>query len=113
LRRKNLVVWTHGIAETFATLTGGRLGIRVRPSTAADLIGASLLPRLRLLEIRAAEMVEAIGGCETAGVRGGAIFDFLHLMAARNSAASALYTLNNRHFIALAGSGDPRIEVPE
>jgi predicted nucleic acid-binding protein len=113
LRRKNLVVWTHGIAETFATLTGGRLGIRVRPSTAAGLINASLLSRVRLLEIGATEMIEAIGGCESAGVRGGAIFDFLHLLAARNSSASTLYTLNNRHFIALAGRSDPRIDVPE
>jgi predicted nucleic acid-binding protein len=51
LRGKNLAVWTHALTETFATLTGGRLGIRVSPATAAQLIEASLLPWLRLIEL--------------------------------------------------------------
>jgi predicted nucleic acid-binding protein len=111
LRRKDLTVWTHALAETFATLTGGRLGIRVPPAIAAQLIEESLLPRLQLVELSAADVKAAIGTSASAGVRGGAIFDYLHLVAARKSTAETLYTLNVRHFAALSRSGDPRIET--
>ena len=110
LRRKGIVAWTHALAETFATLTGGRLGIRVPPGIASQLIAESLLPRLQLVELSAADMIEAIDGSASAGMRGGSIFDFLHLTAARKSTAKSLYTLNVRHFAALARSDDPRIE---
>lgn len=112
LRRKDLTSWTHALAETFATLTGGRLGIRVPSAIATQLINESLLPRLQFVELSAAETMAAIGMSESAGVRGGAIFDYLHLIAARKSAAKYLYTLNVRHFAALSRSGDPRIESP-
>ncbi len=112
LRGKNLVVWTHALAETFATLTGGRLGIRVSPAIAAQLMEASLLPRLRLIELGGGELVEGIRGSDAVGARGGAIYDLMHLTAARKSSAKALYTLNTRHFEAIARRGDPRIELP-
>lgn len=113
LRRKDLVAWIHALAEVFATLTGGRLGQRVPPSVAAELIDESLLPRLHFLELPAADMTATIRESESAGVRGSAIFDFLHLVAARRASAVTLYTLNCRHFIPLARRGDPKIELPE
>ena len=113
LRKKNLATWTHAFAEVFATLTGGRLGLRVQPAVAAELMDTSLAPRLRLIELAAADMTGAIRESQSVGVRGGAIFDFLHLTAARRSSATALYTLNTRHFIPLARKGDPKIERPD
>lgn len=113
LRRKELATWTHALAEVFTTLTGGRLGLRVPPAIAAELMDASLAPRLRLIELAAADVTGAIRESEAAGVRGGAIFDFLHLTAARRSSATTLYTLNTRHFVALARKGDPKIEGPD
>lgn len=113
LRRKDLASWTHALTEVFATLTGGRLGLRVPPALAAELIENSLVPRLRFVDLGAAEVRSAIRDSEAVGVRGGAIFDFLHLIAARSAAAAALYTLNTRHFVALARKGDPTIERPE
>lgn len=112
LRGKNLVAWTHALAESFATLTGGRLGIRVSPAIAAQLVEVSLLPRLRLIELGSEDLVAAIRGADAVGARGGAIYDFMHLAAARKSAAKTLYTLNIRHFEAIARRGDPRIEPP-
>jgi predicted nucleic acid-binding protein len=113
LRKKDLVAWTHALAEVFATLTGGRLGLRVSPGIAAELMDASLIPRLRLVDLAAGDLTGAIRESEAAGVRGGAIFDFLHLTAARRASASALYTLNIRHFVPLARKGDPKIERPD
>ena len=67
----------------------------------------SLVPRLRLIDLSAADYG---GRAARIGVRGGALFDFLHLHAARKASAAALYTMNVRHFAALARSGDPDIE---
>jgi hypothetical protein len=39
--------------------------------------------------------------------------DYLHLIATRKISATEFYTLNERHFTALARTGDPRIEMPE
>ena len=112
LRKRDLATWSHALAEVFATLTGGRLGLRVPPAIAAELMQSSLLPRLRLIELPGADLIDAIRESERVGARGGAIFDFLHLVVARRSAATTLYTLNHRHFVAVARKGDPRIEEP-
>jgi predicted nucleic acid-binding protein len=112
LRSKGLVAWTHALAETFAALTGGRLGIRVSPAIAAQLIEESLLPRLRLIELGGEELIDGIRGSDAVGARGGAIYDLMHLTAARKSSAKTLYTLDTRHFEAIARKGDPDIELP-
>lgn len=112
LRRRELSAWSHALAETFSTLTGGRLGLRVAPAVAAELIEVSLLPRLKLVELSGAELAAALAEAESAGVRGVALYDYLHLCAARKVRASALFTLNVRHFAVIAGRGDPRIEAP-
>jgi predicted nucleic acid-binding protein len=111
LGRKKLSVWTHGLAEVYATLTGGRLGIRVSPAVASRLI-APLADKLQLVELAGSDIVTAIAATEEAGVRGGALYDYLHLIAARKVSATTLFTLNVRHFAALARSGDPLIELP-
>ena len=113
LRRKDAASWTHAITEVFATLTGGRLGLRVPPALAAELIDTSLVSRLRFLDLGATEVSGAIRDAEAVGARGGAIFDFLHLIAARRAGATVVYTLNTKHFTALARKGDPKIERPE
>jgi len=112
LRGKHLVAWSHALAETYATLTGGRLGIRVSPAVGSGLIEASLLPRLQLIELRGQELMDAIRGTDAVGARGGAVYDFLHLTAARNASAKILYTLNTRHFEAIARKGDPDVKSP-
>jgi predicted nucleic acid-binding protein len=112
LKKNSSVAWTHALSETFATLTGGRLGIRVAPAIAAQLIEESVVPKLRLIELTGLDTIRTLRECESAGVRGGAIFDFLHLSAARKANAATLYTINIRHFTALARNGDPAIESP-
>ena len=105
-------IWSHALAETFSTLTGGRLSLRLAPEEAAELIARSLLPRLRLVDFSAADLRSLFQQAAHSGARGGAIYDFLHLRAAAKAGAEVLYTLNARHFKALAREGDPRIELP-
>lgn len=105
--------WVHLISETFATLTRGRHGWRLLPSAASQLIELSLLPRLRFEDLSAADMSAALRDAHAAGVRGGAVYDYLHLVAAKKAVAKRFYTLNVRHFAAVARHGDPEILLPE
>lgn len=46
------------------------------------------------------------------GVRGGAVYDYMHLVAARKGKADVLFTLNLSDFQHLHREGDPEIRHP-
>jgi len=106
--------WTtvHALNETFATLTGGRLGIRVDAAIAAKMIRESILPCVRFVEVSVEDVVAAQLNARQQGVRGGAIYDYMHLVAARKAEVKCLKTLNVNDFSSLRCDGDPRIEHP-
>ena len=83
-------IWSHALAETFSTLTGGRLSIRLPPEDAAALITRSLLPRLRLIDFSASDYRSLFTHAASSGARGGALYDFLHLRAAAKANAEVL-----------------------
>ena len=113
VRDSHGVTWSHALAEAYSTLTGGRLGIRVSPTLAAALIRDELCPRLRFVDLPVNPLQAALAEAAAAGARGGAIYDYLHLGAARHAAAQVIYTLDTRDFVVLARPGDPRIERPD
>ncbi len=89
---------THAIAETFATLTSGRLDVQLTPNEAAEVIDANVIRRLKVLDLGLADYQQAMLDSQTVGARGGAIFDLLHLQAARRGSAKRILTINVRHF---------------
>ena len=99
--------------ETFSTLTGGRLPLRLTPATASRLIEVNLVPRLQIVDLSARDVAKAFADCESRGVRGGAIHDLLHLLAAKEAKVSAFYTLNLNHFRAFHRQGDPELRLPQ
>ena len=105
-------IYVHALAETFSILTGGRMVRRLGASAAARLIELSVSPYVQPLTLSGKEMIAALAECEVRGVRGSAIYDWLHLAAARKAGVEVLFTLDLRDFQALARPGDPRIEVP-
>lgn len=105
-------VHRHALAETFSTLTGGRLGFRMSTDAIARLIQESILPWVRTTELDDAELIEAMSVSQDRGVRGGAIYDFLHLCAARKAGASRLYTKDVNDFKSFYRPGDPEILHP-
>jgi len=105
-------LYAHALAEVFSILTGGRHGRRLRPAFAAELIDDSVLPFVQLVHLTGKETMQTLSECESRGVRGGAIYDLLHLAAARKAGVEALLTLDLRNFQALARPGDPRIQSP-
>lgn len=78
----------------------------------ARLIEESVLPYVQTVSPSGPQMMAALAECEARGVRGGAVYDWLHLAAARQAGAEALVTLDRRDFQALSSPGDPRIESP-
>ncbi len=102
----------HALAEAFAVLTGRRHGRRLNPSTAVQLLEASVLPFVPVVALTAKDVTAALADCQSRGVRGGAVYDLLHLVAARKAGADTLLTLDMRDFQALTRRGDPRIEAP-
>jgi predicted nucleic acid-binding protein len=74
----------------------------------------TLAPHLDPLPLRTADYVGALDLVCPSTLGAGAIYDALHLVAARRARAERLVTLDVRHFRALVGSqrGWPEIEEP-
>jgi predicted nucleic acid-binding protein len=105
-------VLSHAFAETFSTLTGGRLGFRVPASDAATLLRQQIAPKLSNVPLTETDLLTAFEEAEQRGVRGGAIYDYLHLVAARKAGAKRFYTLNLGDFHSFHRPGDPEILAP-
>ncbi|MBE0549825.1 MAG: PIN domain-containing protein [Rubrivivax sp.] len=105
-------IHVHALAETFSILTGGRQGRRLGAALAVRLLEDSVLPYVQTVSPSGRDTMSALAECESRGVRGGAVYDWLHLAAARKAGAEALVTLDVRDFQSLARAGDPRIEMP-
>jgi predicted nucleic acid-binding protein len=105
-------IHAHALSESFATLTGGRLSIRVSAPEASLLLRKWVSPRLAVTVLEAEDVLGAFEESSERGVRGGAIYDYLHLVAARKARAPILYTLNISDFRAFHRPGDPKIAHP-
>ena len=106
------VVYAHAFLETFSTLTGGRLGVKVDADLAAQLLSETVLPRVQVIELGIAELLAALRLARKQGVRGGGVYDYMHLVAARKAKAEILYTINLSDFQHLHREGDPEIRRP-
>jgi predicted nucleic acid-binding protein len=102
----------HSVAECFATLTGGRLGVRLSPTDVARLIRHNVCDHLSLVSLSPADYMKLLDSAGPAGARGGAIYDMLLLACARKAKARKIYTLNQRHFSALAPDLADKIACP-
>jgi len=100
----------HALNETFATLTGGRLGVWIDSAVAAEMSRESILPSVRFVDLSVEDVVGAQLNARQQGVRGGAIYDYMHLVAARKAGVECLNTLNVNDFSNLRRDGDPRVE---
>lgn len=105
-------IFVHAIAETFSTLTGGARGRRADAVVAVRLLEQSILPFVRIVALTDKDVMTALRQAQDRGVRGGAVYDYLHLVAAAKAGAKRLLTLDRRHFETLRRTGDPAVETP-
>lgn len=80
-------IHAHAFLETFATLTGGMLAVRVPATEAASLLRKWVAPRLAVTTLETDDLLSAFDESSARGVRGSAIYDYLHLVAARKARA--------------------------
>lgn len=105
-------IYAHALLETFSTLTGGKLEIRVTPNLAARMLSETILPRVSVIELSTREIVAALGLAQTRGVRGGCVYDYMHLLDAKKGNVSVIYTLNMGDFQHLRRGDDPEVRLP-
>lgn len=108
----SLGLFVHGLAEFFSTLTGGRKAFRLSPDQTAEILEADYLPLLQITTLTPGETLRSLRECQSRGVQGGEIFDYLHLVAARKGKALRFFTLNGSDFRAFQRDGDPEILSP-
>ncbi|MBB5032667.1 type II toxin-antitoxin system VapC family toxin [Prosthecobacter vanneervenii] len=112
LMKGDCVICAHALLETFSTLTGGKLGMKVDADVVAQLLSLTVIPRVHLVELSAEDILKALRVARKHGVRGGAVYDYVHLVAARKAEVTELYTVNLTDFQALRRQGDPEIRRP-
>ena len=92
----------HSLAEAYAVLTRLPGADQVAPTVAWQLIGENVLKGFTVVSLTAREYADTLEKAARAGVEGGRTYDALLLAAAAKSGADRIYTLNTRHFRALA-----------
>lgn len=94
--------WTrsHALAETFSTLTSGRLGFQYLRDDAAALI-REITAGMNFVELDATETLKALEAAQTRGVRGGRVHDWIHARAAQKANVAELVTDNFADFAGL------------
>ncbi|MCW1884753.1 PIN domain-containing protein [Luteolibacter flavescens] len=102
----------HSLLEAFSILTGGRAARKYSPAFAARLIGVSFEKQLKSISLTWQETHAMLAETQARGIRGGAIYDYQHLVCARKAGATAILTLNVKDFLSFAREGDPQVRSP-
>jgi hypothetical protein len=89
-----------------------RKAFRLSPQQTAEILETDYVPMLQITTLSLGETLRSMGECQSRGVQGGAIFDYLHLVAARKDKARRFCTLNGLNFRALQRDGDLEILSP-
>ncbi len=102
LSERDKVTRCHTLAESFSQLTGGRLGHKLAPDIAADIV-RRFAEQMTIVSLNDKETLAALAQCRKRGVRGGAVHDFLHAYAAELHECKTIFTGNTADFIAVTG----------
>ena len=103
LSSEDRLLYAHGLLESFSVLSGGRHPAALTPGEASLLISRNVkTSRVKLVQFSADEILALLAEAHQRGIRGGSVYDYMHVAAARQSAATRIVTLNKRHFTAIA-----------
>jgi hypothetical protein len=76
------------------------------------MLSETILPRVTVVELSTAEIMAALPVALSRGVRGGCVYDYMHLLAAKIDNASVIYTLYMDDFQHLRRGDDPEVQLP-
>ena len=85
---------THCLAECYSTLTALPLPRRVTPQEGLALIERSVMGRLEVIELEAADYRVALARVVECGLTSGIIYDALHARVAEKAGCQRIYTYN-------------------
>jgi predicted nucleic acid-binding protein len=85
------------LAELYSVLTRSPRPQRVLPEDALEMVEL-VRQRMRVVDLDTDEQMDVIRGLARRGLSGGIVHDALILRCARKAGATAVYTLNAKHF---------------
>jgi predicted nucleic acid-binding protein len=111
-RRWTLFISAHGLAESYAVLTGTPFSHSVSPAEAWLILQENVFQLFEIQSLSRTDYTEVIRNCAAQGWSGGAIFDALHLQAARKANCTRIYTFAVQDFRRIAPDLGDRILSP-
>jgi predicted nucleic acid-binding protein len=93
-RRWTLFISTHGLAEVYAVLTGAPFSRRIAPAEAWLIVQENILQLFEIQSLSRADYTDVARNCAALGFAEGAIFDALHIHAARKAHCARIYTFD-------------------
>jgi predicted nucleic acid-binding protein len=106
-------VSSHSLAELYANLTKLPPPFRHSPEQALLTIEENVLNYFKISSLTGGDYAALIREAALAGIQGGTIYDAVLLKSARNVEVDQIYTLNLKHFEAVAPKNfGPELLVP-
>jgi predicted nucleic acid-binding protein len=105
-------VSAHGLAETFTTLTRLPVAPMIHPSEAYRLVSETIAGRCEVVPLAEKDYLSTLAAAAKAGLRGGVIYDALHLRCAEKAGCDRIYTFNIADFVRIAPHLEKQIVRP-
>jgi predicted nucleic acid-binding protein len=105
-------VSSHTLAELYSNLSQVYYEPVVPPDMAVDIIEKSVMETLKPVDLSIKDYRLALRRVGKLGLRGGVVYDSIHLQAAIKQDISLLLTINEKDFKRLVGSSEIKIINP-
>jgi len=96
------IVSAHGLVETYSTLTRLPVSPMIRPTEAYRYMTESVASKCEAVYLDAGDYLAMLEAAAKAGLRGGVVYDLLHLRCAEKASCNRIYTFNLAAFTRLA-----------
>ena len=100
-RQDTGLLHSHSLLEFHSAMTQLPKGLAVPPHEVKTILEEGLLPHMECKALARSNVIEAQRLAAEAGLIGGIIYDFYHLIAAREMQAEIVWTFNLAHFKAI------------
>ena len=105
-------VSVHSLAELYSNLSVPHQDSISSPKIAREMIDEWISSVFNVIEFKLSDYQKAIERVSRRSLRGGIIYDSLHVQAALKRKVNALVTLNSKHFDQLVKEGELQIFNP-
>ena len=95
-------VSAHGLAETFTALTRLPITPMVHPTEAYRFVSETIVGHCEVVSLTDKEYLSTLAAAAKAGLRGGVVYDALHLRCAEKKECDRIYTFNISDFVRIA-----------